>query len=222
MLPWSIDFRGRFDEIVFESEVLKGNRLGDPHHRPLWVYLPPGYDDEPERWYSTIYLIQGLTGQLDMWRNRPPLRKNFPELADELFAKGEAPPCILVWVDCWTSLGGSQFLDSPATGRYHTYLCEEIVPWIDSQYRTLPIRDHRATPGSQVADTERWSRPCSGRIFGEVLPPTLAMPSLRHAISPTSGHRFGRFEIITRAPSRNSGGTFETVRPSPRRVTHIF
>jgi len=120
MLPWSIDFRGRFDEIVFESEVLKGNRLGDPHQRPLWVYLPPGYDDEPGRRYSTIYLIQGLTGQLDMWRNRPPLRKNFPELADELFAKGEAPPCILVWVDCWTSLGGSQFLDSPATGRYHT------------------------------------------------------------------------------------------------------
>jgi hypothetical protein len=121
MLPWSIEFRGRFDEIVFESEVLKGNRLGDPHQRPLWVYLPPGYDDEPGRRYSTIYLIQGLTGQLDMWRNRPPLRKNFPELADELFAKGEAPPCILVWVDCWTSLGGSQFLDSPATGRYHTY-----------------------------------------------------------------------------------------------------
>ena len=91
-----------------------------PHQRPLWVYLPAGYDDEPGRRYSTIYLIQGLTGQLDMWRNRPPLRKNFPELADELFAKGEAPPCILVWVDCWTSLGGSQFLDSPATGRYHT------------------------------------------------------------------------------------------------------
>jgi hypothetical protein len=46
MLPWSIDFRGRFDEIVFESEVLKGNRLGDPHQRPLWVYLPPGYDSD--------------------------------------------------------------------------------------------------------------------------------------------------------------------------------
>ena len=147
MLPWSIDFRGRFDEIVFESEVLKGNRLGDPYQRPLWVYLPPGYDDEPGRRYSTIYLIQGLTGQLDMWRNRLPLRKNFPELADELFAKGEAPPCILVWVDCWTSLGGSQFLDSPATGRYHTYLCEEIVLWIDSHYRTLPTRDHRAIAG---------------------------------------------------------------------------
>ncbi len=87
---------GRFDETVFESEALKGNPLGDPHRRPLWVYLPPGYDDEPERRYPSVYMIQGLTGQLDMWRNRAPFRRNFPELADELFSSGGAPPAILV------------------------------------------------------------------------------------------------------------------------------
>ncbi len=147
MYPWSGDLRGRFEELIFESNVLKGNPLGDPYQRPLWVYLPPGYDEDPGRHYPAIYQIQGLTGQLDMWRNRAPFRKNFPELADELFAKGEAPPCIIVWVDCWTSLGGSQLLDSPATGRYHTYLCDEIVPWIDSHYRTLPQREHRGIAG---------------------------------------------------------------------------
>jgi S-formylglutathione hydrolase FrmB len=92
-------------------------------------------------------MIQGFTGQLDMWRNRTPFRKNFPELADELFAQGEAPPCILVWVDCWTSLGGSQFVDSPAIGSYHSYLCNEVVPWVDAHYRTLPHREHRAIAG---------------------------------------------------------------------------
>jgi Putative esterase len=147
MLPWSIDFAGRFDEVMFESEVLKGNRLGDPHVRPLWVYLPPGYDEDEARRYPSVYMIQGLTGQLDMWRNRSAFRKTFPELADELFARGDAPPCIIVWVDCWTSLGGSQFLDSPATGRYHTYLCDEIVPWVDAHYRTLAARDHRGIAG---------------------------------------------------------------------------
>ena len=76
MLPWSTDFAGRIVEHSFESEALKGNPLGDPHVRPLWVYLPPGYDDEPERRYPSIYLIQGLTGQLDMWRNRPAFRRN--------------------------------------------------------------------------------------------------------------------------------------------------
>jgi S-formylglutathione hydrolase FrmB len=82
-----------------------------------------------------------------MWRNRSAFRKSFPELADELFAARGAPPCILAWVDCWTSLGGSQFLDSPATGRYHTYLCNEVVPWLDANYRTLAERDHRGIAG---------------------------------------------------------------------------
>ena len=147
MLPWSVPLQGRFDEIIFPSEVLKGNALGDPSERPLWVYLPPKYDEDATRRYPTVYMIQGLTGQLDMWRNRSPFRKNFPELVDELFSDGKTPPCIVVWVDCWTSLGGSQFLDSPATGKYHTYLNDEIVSWVDAHYRTLPERDHRGIAG---------------------------------------------------------------------------
>jgi S-formylglutathione hydrolase FrmB len=144
--PWGTELRGLLDEHVFESEALVENALGDPHRRPLWVYVPPGYDDD-ERRYPSIYVIQGLTGQVDMWRNRAPFRRNFPELADELIASGEAQPAILVYVDCWTSLGGSQFLDSPATGRYHTYLCDEVVPWVDERYRTLAAPEHRGITG---------------------------------------------------------------------------
>ena len=147
MEPWSFEPAGRFEETSFESEALRGNPLGDPHVRPLWVYLPPGYDGDPDRRYASIYMIQGLTGQLDMWRNRTAFRRNFPELADDLFAAGDAPPCILVWVDCWTSLGGSQFLDSPGTGKYHTYLCDEVVPWIDARYRTVQAAEGRGIAG---------------------------------------------------------------------------
>jgi S-formylglutathione hydrolase FrmB len=82
-----------------------------------------------------------------MWRNRAAFRKNFPELADELFASGESPPAILVYVDCWTSIGGSQFLDSPGTGKYHTYLCDEVVPFVDERYRTLAAAEHRGIAG---------------------------------------------------------------------------
>ena len=147
MNPWSYDLAGRFDEHAFESEVLKGNPLGDPHVRPLWIYVPPGYDDEPDRRYPSIYVIQGLTGQVDAWRNRTAFRKNFPELADELFASGESRPAILVFVDAWTSLGGSQFIDSPGTGRYLTYMCDELVPFVDANYRTLPGAEHRGITG---------------------------------------------------------------------------
>jgi hypothetical protein len=148
MEPWSREFAGRLEEHEFESDVLKKNPLKDPWKRPLWVYVPPGYERERERRYPSIYLIQGLTGQIDMWKNRTPFRKNVPELVDELFASKDAPPpCVVVYVDCWTSYGGSQFIDSPGTGLYHTYLCNELVPWVDSHYRTLASRDHRGITG---------------------------------------------------------------------------
>ncbi len=148
MEPWSRQLAGRLDELTIESEALRGNRLGDPHVRPLWVYVPPGYDDEPAVRYPSIYVIQGLTGQLDMWRNRSAFRPNPIELADALFAADDAPPaCILVWVDAWTSIGGSQFVDSPGTGNYHTYLCEDVVSFVDARYRTRADREHRGIAG---------------------------------------------------------------------------
>src|SRR5262245_14977202 len=143
MQPWSTAPAGRFDVREIDSAVLRDNPLGDPHRRPLWVYVPPGYDADPDRRYSSVYLLQGLMGQLDMWNNRSPFRPTVPELVDALFADPTVPPCIVVWVDCWTRLGGSQFLDSPGTGRYHTYLAREVVDFVDAGYRTLPHRDHR-------------------------------------------------------------------------------
>jgi len=144
---WPLDLAGRLDRQVFRSTALRGNPLGDPAERPLEIYLPPGYDDEPDRRYPSIYMIQGYTGSLPMWHNRSPFRRTFPESADALFAAGDAPPCILVWVDAWTAYGGSQFVDSPGTGRYHTYLCDEVVPWVDDHYRTLPAAAHRGIAG---------------------------------------------------------------------------
>ncbi len=147
MQPWGRTFEGRLDELEIDSEALRGNRLGDPHVRPLWVYTPPGYDDDPERRYPCVYVIQGLTGQLDMWRNREPFRANYPEMVDELFASGSTPPALVAFVDCWTSIGGSQFLNSPGTGRYQDFLCDEVVAFVDERYRTFPDREHRGIQG---------------------------------------------------------------------------
>jgi S-formylglutathione hydrolase FrmB len=144
--PWGHAWAGRLDEHLLDSQALTGNPLGDPPQRPLYVYLPPGYDVGDRR-YPSIYVIQGLTGQLDMWRNRKAFQPNVLELVDTLFAEPATPPAIVVFVDAWTSLGGSQFLDSPGTGRYHTYLCDEVVPFIDARYRTLADAGHRAISG---------------------------------------------------------------------------
>ena len=145
--PWGHPWAGRIDDLVIDSEALTGNPLGDPHVRPVLVYTPPGYDDAPDRRFPTIYVLMGLTGQVDMWRNRKAFQPNALELADARFAAPGIAPAIVVYVDAWTSLGGAQFLDSPATGRYHTYLCEEVVPFVDARYRTLAAAGSRGVAG---------------------------------------------------------------------------
>ncbi|MQA05332.1 MAG: enterochelin esterase [Streptosporangiales bacterium] len=147
MQPWSAQWAGTLHEHVVSSDVLRSNPLGDPHERPLWVYTPPGYADRPDRHYPSVYVLQGYTGFLTSWTNRKAFRKPFPELVDELFADGDTPPVVVVYVDAWTAYGGSQFVDSPGTGRYHTYLCDEIVPYIDVHYRTLDAATHRGIMG---------------------------------------------------------------------------
>ena len=202
MVPWSIELRGRLDEHVVESEFLRGNPLGDPHSRPLWVYVPPGYDDEPDRRYPSIYLLQGLTGQLDMWRNRSAFRRNPLELADELFAGGGSPPSILVYVDAWTSLGGSQFLDSPGTGRYLSYLCDEIVPWVDGRYRTLAAPGHRGVAGKSSGGYGAMVVPMlRPDLFGglashagDALFEVVYLPDFREAARALRDHYDGSFE----------------------------
>jgi putative esterase len=145
--PWTYPFTGRVDERVIDSQALTGNPLDDPHLRPLLVQLPPAYDAEPDRRFPTIYVLQGLANQVDMWRNRRPWQRNPLEELDARFFSGEVPPAIVVYVDAWTRLGGSQFVDSPGTGRYATYLCDDVVPFVDAAYRTLPSAGHRALSG---------------------------------------------------------------------------
>jgi S-formylglutathione hydrolase FrmB len=174
VLPWSAELAGILHEHLFDSRLLRGNPLGDPHERPLWVYTPPGYGAEESRRYPAVYVIQGYTGELMMWRNRSPFRQPFVETADAVFASGQAPPAILVYVDAWTTYGGSQFVDSPATGRYHSYLCDEIVPWVDEHYRTAAGRDHRAIMGK------------SSGGFGSMITPMLR-PDLFGALATHAG-----------------------------------
>ena len=47
----------------FESAVLSGNRLGDPHVRTVPVYLPPSYGADRERRYPVTFVLSGFTGR---------------------------------------------------------------------------------------------------------------------------------------------------------------
>lgn len=141
--PWAQPLSGNIDVHQVDSPSLRGNPLGDPHVRPLVVYVPPGADGP----LPVVYVLQGFTGQVDMWFSRAPLRPTHLENLDALFADPAVPRALVVHVDAWTSLGGSQFLDSPGTGAYSTYLATDVVSFVDATYDTIADRDHRALAG---------------------------------------------------------------------------
>ena len=203
MLPWKAELAGRIDEHVFTSELLRGNPLGDPHERPLLVYVPPGYDDEPDKRYPSVYVIQGYTGQVTMWQNREAFQQPFTETADAVFARGQAPPAIVVYVDAWTAYGGSQFVDSPGTGRYHSYLCDEVVPWVDANYRTERSAAKRAITGK------------SSGGFGAMITPMLR-PDLFGALATHAGDALYEYCYIPEFPVAFTYGVHDRSAPVSR------
>jgi hypothetical protein len=140
---------GRFEQLIVQSELLAGNPLGDPTVRPLYVYGSPGVASGAAREVACVYVLQGFAGQLDAWLSRKAFEPNFVERLDGMFAAecDGCPDAVVVFVDAWTALGGSQFLDSSATGNYTSYICDEIVPFIDASYPTAANREKRAVTG---------------------------------------------------------------------------
>ena len=138
--------RGSVTTLRHESSVLIGNPLGDPHERDLFVYLPPGYEENSER-YPTVYCLTGFTGRGQMLMNDSAFTPNIAERMDRLIAAGTIKPMIVVMPDCFTYYGGSQYINSTATGRYEDYLTQEIVSIVDDNFRTIAARDSRAVMG---------------------------------------------------------------------------
>lgn len=134
--------------VVFESvtsQVLRDNPLGDPFVRRVPVYLPPGYANGTR--YPTTYVLTGFTGRGSMLLNDAAWDENIAERMDRLIAEGKVRPMILVMPDCFTRIGGSQYINSPAVGRYEDHIVQELVPFVDARYRTMADRDHRAVVG---------------------------------------------------------------------------
>ncbi len=130
----------------FESRLLEGNPAGDPHVRTVAVYLPPSYASDPGRRFPVIHVLAGFSGRGRGLLNDSPWSPALDERMDLLIAGGAAE-AILVMPDCCTRFGGSQYLDSTATGPYESHVTRELVEWADARFRTLPGRDHRGIAG---------------------------------------------------------------------------
>jgi S-formylglutathione hydrolase FrmB len=142
---------GRVVVLEHVSRVLADNPLGDPRVRRLAAWLPPHYDRGagPGRGprFPVLFDFVGYTGSGMAHTNWRPFEENVPERAARLIHQGKMGPVILVFPDCFTALGGNQYVNSSALGRYADYLTRELVPFVDRQFRTLASRDHRGCFG---------------------------------------------------------------------------
>lgn len=128
------------------SQVLRGNPLGDPFVRRVPIYLPPDYDTSDHR-YPVVFVLTGFTGRGTMLLNDAPWEETLPQRMDRLIAQGIGRPMIVVMPDCFTRIGGSQYINSSAVGRYEDHIIQELVPYVDENYRTLADRKARAVVG---------------------------------------------------------------------------
>jgi len=117
---------GRLDQGVVQTTVPPQEYL---------IYLPPCYDEFPDVRYPVLYLLHGQTYAADQW-----VRLGAASVADKLILSGEAPPFLIVFPD-------DRYWNVPAGSGFGQRLANQLVPFIDENYRTLADREHRALGG---------------------------------------------------------------------------
>ncbi|MGC2289748.1 MAG: alpha/beta hydrolase-fold protein [Thermoplasmata archaeon] len=126
--------KGSTGQVSLESAILKGNPWDDPHIRDLAYYVPPSGRTEG---IPLLVHLPGFTGAGWMeFQRRGPFQESLVQLLDRMIRSGECPEAVLVAPDCLTSLGGSQYVNSTATGRYADYVAREVVPLAREKFRT--------------------------------------------------------------------------------------
>lgn len=123
--------RGMVHRLVLDSKVLQGNMLGDPTERVIDVYVPAGHDG---RGLPLLIDIVGFTSGGPAHTNWKNFGENIPERLDRLIGEGTLAPCVVAFPDCFTRLGGNQYINSAAMGRWADFLIEECVPFVERTF----------------------------------------------------------------------------------------
>jgi enterochelin esterase-like enzyme len=138
--------RGNLIRFEHHSSVLEENPWEDPTTRDVSVYLPHDYSESADP-YITLWDLAAYTnsgpGHLN-WRNQG---ENLVERLDRLIGLGDMPSVVVVIPDCYTSLGGNQYVNSPSVGRYADYLVQELVPFINGRLNVAESRNGRGLFG---------------------------------------------------------------------------
>jgi enterochelin esterase-like enzyme len=123
--------QGTIHRFEVESKVLASNRLGDPTVRTVDVYVPAGHDGKG---LPLLVDLVGFTGGGPVHTGWKTFTENVPERADRLIASGAMAPCAIALPDCFTRLGGNQYINSVVVGRWDDFLLTEMVPAVEAKF----------------------------------------------------------------------------------------
>lgn len=137
--------RGEVTSFTLDSQVLRENLLGDPASREVWVYLPEGYDES--RRYPLFVDLVGFTGSGQKHLGWGAYAESVPQRVDRLVADEKMGPAVFAFPDCFTSLGGNQYINSLAVGRWEDFLIDEMIPALEDRFALCRGREHRAVFG---------------------------------------------------------------------------
>jgi len=101
----------------------------------FYIYLPPCYQTLTDQHYPVIILLHGLLQTHKQW-----LRLGLVERMDARIAEETIPPFIII-------LPHEASFDPPQTSLYPEAIINELIPWVDEQYRTIPQKEYRAIGG---------------------------------------------------------------------------
>jgi S-formylglutathione hydrolase FrmB len=134
---------GTLIDFQLDSPALAGNPLGDPARRTVLAYVPPG----GAVGRPAIYFLHGFTGSARGWLNVSVFAPTVPERLDALVAAGEIPPVVGIFPDGLTAVGGTQWTNAPAVGRYQDYVADDLVREVEARLGTSRRREARAALG---------------------------------------------------------------------------
>ncbi len=122
---------GSVSRLGIESQALKSNMLGDPSVRTVDVYVPAGHDGEG---LALLVDLVGFTGSGLSHTNWAGFRENLPERLDRLIGEQRMPPVVVAFPDCFTRLGGNQYINSASMGAWEDFLLHEMLPAIEERF----------------------------------------------------------------------------------------
>lgn len=106
--------------------------LGDPTRRRIDVYVPHGHTGQG---LPLLVDLVGFTAGGPAHTNWKNFQENVPERLDRLIADGAMLPAVVAFPDCFTKLGGNQYINSAAMGRWDDFLRLEMVPHVEDAFR---------------------------------------------------------------------------------------